>query len=104
MELLAALRNAAHSEPSATVSTTDQVSWRAGSGLCTEPKAHTAPEMMPSSGGSSVNGRASWTYTARLERAHGVAAAEEAVAVVVVMRLPIAQSNIERAAAMSAPI
>ena len=44
----------------ATVAMTDQVSCHAGSGLCTEPQAQTAPETMPSSGGSSVNGRASW--------------------------------------------
>ncbi len=48
----------AQSEPIATVSTTAHVTRRAGSGLCAEPKAQMAPEMMPTSGGSSVNGRA----------------------------------------------
>jgi hypothetical protein len=57
--LFAALRKPAHSDPSATAATTDQVTARAGSGLCAEPKAHTAPETMPRSGGSRVNGRAS---------------------------------------------
>ena len=47
----------AQSEPIATVSTTAHVTRRAGSGLCAEPKAQTAPETIPSSGGTSVNGR-----------------------------------------------
>src|SRR3954447_15498029 len=58
----AALRNDAQSEPSTTVRMTDAVTARAGSGLCAEPHAHTAPEMMPKSGGSKVKGRASFTY------------------------------------------
>ena len=37
----------AQSEPIATVSTTAHVTRRAGSGLCAEPKAQIAPEMMP---------------------------------------------------------
>ena len=48
----------AHRDPMAIVSTTAQVTRRAGSGLCADPKAQTAPETMPRSGGSSVNGRA----------------------------------------------
>ncbi len=55
----AALRKLAQSEPRATVRTTESVSVRLGSGLCTEPHAQTEPEMMPSSGGSRVNGRES---------------------------------------------
>src|SRR5450432_3216286 len=47
----------AHSEPIATVNTTAQVMRRDGSGLCAEPKAHTAPEMMPRRGGRRVKGR-----------------------------------------------
>jgi len=35
------------------------VTARVGSGLCAEPHAQIAPEMMPSNGGSNVNGRAS---------------------------------------------
>ncbi len=49
----------AQSEPRITVSTTESVRLRDGSGLCTEPKAQIEPETMPSSGGSRVNGRAS---------------------------------------------
>ena len=48
----------AQSEPTATVRTTAHVRRRAGSGLWAEPKAQTAPETIPTSGGSSVNGRA----------------------------------------------
>ena len=48
----------AQSDPMATVSITAQVTRRAGSGLCAEPKAQIAPEMMPTRGGSRVNGRA----------------------------------------------
>ena len=48
----------AQSDPIATVRTTAQVTRRAGSGLCAEPKAQIAPETIPRSGGSSVNGRA----------------------------------------------
>ncbi len=44
-----------------TVSRTDAVTARDGSGLCADPHAHTAPEMMPSNGGMRVNGRASET-------------------------------------------
>ena len=47
------------SDPMATVSTTAQVTRLAGSGLCADPKAQTAPETIPSSGGTSVKGRAS---------------------------------------------
>ncbi len=54
------VQEAGAERPEATVKSTERVS-RAGSGLWTEPKAQTAPEMMPSSGGSRVNGRASWT-------------------------------------------
>ncbi len=39
------------------VSTTEAVTARDGSGLWTEPHAHIAPEMIPSSGGRRVNGR-----------------------------------------------
>ena len=49
----------AHSEPMATVSTIGHVIRRAGSGLCADPKAQTAPERIPRSGGKSVKGRAS---------------------------------------------
>ena len=48
----------AQREPTATVNTTAHVTRRAGSGLCADPNAQTAPEMIPNSGGSSVNGRA----------------------------------------------
>ena len=37
--------------------TTAQVTRLAGSGLCTLPKAQTAPETIPRSGGRSVKGR-----------------------------------------------
>jgi hypothetical protein len=50
----------AQREPRITVRITERVRLREGSGLCIEPKAQTAPETMPSSGGSSVKGRASW--------------------------------------------
>jgi len=50
----------AQSEPRITVRTTVRVTWRAGSGLWIEPKAQNDPETMPRSGGSRVNGRASW--------------------------------------------
>src|ERR1051326_3667052 len=59
--LFAALRNDAQSEPRTTVRMTEAVTARVGSGLCAEPHAQIAPEMMPKSGGRSVNGRASWT-------------------------------------------
>ena len=62
MAFEAALRNDAQSEPSTTVMTTEAVTARVGSGLCAEPHAHTAPEMMPNKGGSNVNGLASFTY------------------------------------------
>ncbi len=48
----------AQSEPIATVRTTAHVTRRAGSGLCADPNAQIAPDTMPSSGGSSVKGRA----------------------------------------------
>jgi hypothetical protein len=41
---------------------TDAVTARVGSGLWADPHAQIAPEMIPSSGGSSVKGRASATY------------------------------------------
>jgi hypothetical protein len=56
----AAFMKLAQSDPSRMVRITDSVRRDCGSGLCTEPKAQTAPETIPSSGGSSVNGRASW--------------------------------------------
>ena len=49
----------AQREPRITVSTTDRVTPREGSGLWTEPKAQIEPETMPRSGGSRVKGRAS---------------------------------------------
>jgi hypothetical protein len=59
MAFEAAFMKLAQSEPRMTVSTTEALRLREGSGLCTEPKAQMAPETMPSSGGSRVNGRAS---------------------------------------------
>ena len=50
----------AQSEPSATVRITESVRARSGSGLWIEPQAQIAPEMIPRSGGSRVNGRESW--------------------------------------------
>ncbi len=59
MAFEAAFMKLAQSEPRTTVQITVAVKLREGSGLCTEPKAQTAPETMPRSGGRSVNGRAS---------------------------------------------
>jgi len=59
--LFAAFRNAAHADPRTMVKTTEALTARVGSGSCADPHAQTAPEMMPRSGGRSVNGRASET-------------------------------------------
>ena len=53
----AAFRNDAQREPRAMAPTTAQVTRRAGSGLWMLPKAQTAPETIPRSGGRSVKGR-----------------------------------------------
>jgi len=60
MAFEAAFMRLAQREPRATVPATAQVTPAARSGLWTEPKAQIAPETMPRSGGSSVNGRASF--------------------------------------------
>src|ERR1700693_1903911 len=52
----------AQSEPIATVRTTAHVTRRDGLGLCADPKAQTAPEPVPRSGGRSVEGGARRMY------------------------------------------
>jgi hypothetical protein len=59
MAFEAAFMKLAQSDPRTIVSRTGRVSRASGSGLWIEPKAQIAPETMPRSGGSSVNGRAS---------------------------------------------
>src|SRR6266699_1052464 len=67
MTLLAAFNRAAVSEPSPIIRSTDGVMRRAGSGLCADPNAVSAPEITPNVGGRSVNGRVNVKYSRALE-------------------------------------
>src|SRR2546428_10112441 len=67
MTLLAAFSSAAVRDPRTIIKSTDSEKRRAGSGLCADPKAVSAPETTPNVGGRRVNGRVNVKYSLALE-------------------------------------